>query len=208
MAATRRRGRELESAIHAAVLDELAHRGYSGITYDGVAARVMTSKPVLYRRWPTKAEMVLAAVIASRTEVATAPDTGDLADDLEELLRSMRDNFGPGTRTTMLGLLAELDQDSSESMRALLFRWGADMVEPVVARARARGDAGATVIPPSIMALPFDLARHELAFRGALPDDRIDSIVRTIVVPLMVAYSGKRPVIPAVDRDGVAPSRP
>lgn len=197
MATTRRRGHELETAIHAAVLEELADRGYSGITYDGVAARVMTSKPVLYRRWPTKAEMVLAAVIASRTEIAVSTDTGDLAEDMIELLRSMRDNFGAGTRSTMLSLLAELDQESAESMRALLFRWGADMVEPVVASARARGDVGETVIPPSIMALPFDLARHELAFRGALPDDRIDSIVRTIVVPLMVAYAANRRVVPA-----------
>ncbi len=202
LAATRRRDAELENAICAAVLEEVSERGYSGTTYDGVAARAMTSKPVLYRRWATKAEMVFAAVIAARTAVAAEPDTGDLAEDLSVLLRSMRDNFSLTGRSTMLNLLAELDQDAAESLRAMLFRWGADMVEPVVARARTRGEIGPVSIPRSVLALPFDLARHEWAFRGALPDDRIDSIIATIAVPLICHYSD---VAAGSSRSGAVP---
>ncbi|MFB7725928.1 TetR/AcrR family transcriptional regulator [Streptomyces sp. NPDC056127] len=189
MRATRRHGRELEGAISEAVMSELRERGYSGVTYDGVATRAATSKPVLYRRWPTRAEMVLAAVIASTTEVVATPSTGDLVQDLKALLRSMRDNFGPTDRSTMLGLLAESNQDAAETIRALIYRWGADLVEPVVTQARARGQLGTGMIPTSILALPFDLARHEFAIRGVLPDERIDTIVDVIVAPLMVANS-------------------
>ncbi|MFB7652481.1 TetR/AcrR family transcriptional regulator [Streptomyces sp. NPDC056128] len=170
-------------------MSELRERGYSGVTYDGVATRAATSKPVLYRRWPTRAEMVLAAVIASTTEVVATPSTGDLVQDLKALLRSMRDNFGPTDRSTMLGLLAESNQDAAETIRALIYRWGADLVEPVVTQARARGQLGTGMIPTSILALPFDLARHEFAIRGVLPDERIDTIVDVIVAPLMVANS-------------------
>jgi AcrR family transcriptional regulator len=190
MSTTRRHGAELETAIHAAVLGELKERGYAGLTYDGVAARAATSRPVLYRRWATKAEMVLAAVIASRTEVLVSPDTGRLAPDLYAILASMREDFGVPVRSTMLGLLAELDADSAESVRGLLSRWGADMVAPVIARARARGEIGSAQVPREVLALPFDLARHELTFRGTLSEERITAIVGVLVVPLVELYAG------------------
>jgi len=40
-----------------------------------------------------------------------------------------------------------------------------------------------------VMALPLDLSRHELTIRGTLPTDRIDTIVETIVMPLMKLHS-------------------
>lgn len=189
MGASRRRGRELQTAISAAVMTELRQRGYLGVTYDGVAARAATSKPVLYRRWPTRAEMVMAAVIDSTTEAIAAPDTGALAQDLEALLFAMRDNFGTSSRSAMLGLLAELDQHAAESLRTVIFRWGADLVTPMVARAQVRGELGPEQVPTPILALPLDLARHELAMRGVLPTDRIETIVGIIVVPLMNLHS-------------------
>lgn len=189
MGNSRRRGAELESAVLAAVLAELAERGYAGVTYEGVAARAATSKPVLYRRWSTRAEMVMAAIIASTTPAIAVPDTGGLISDLEHLLVAMRDNFGPAGRATMLGMLAELDHDAAESLREVIFAWGAELVEPLVGRARARGDLGVGEIPTGVLALPLDLARHELAIRGAMPRERIVTIVETIAVPLMNLYS-------------------
>ena len=62
MPPTRRRGADLERALHQAILDETAAVGYDAATVEGFAARAGTSKPVLYRRWPTKFEMVLAAI--------------------------------------------------------------------------------------------------------------------------------------------------
>jgi len=57
----RRRGDHLEHALLAATWEELLAVGYANLTMDGVAARAHTSKPVLYRRWPTRPELVLAA---------------------------------------------------------------------------------------------------------------------------------------------------
>jgi hypothetical protein len=89
------------------------------VTYDG-AARAATSKPVLFRRWPTKAEMVVAAVIDTTTEAIAEPDTGDLPGDLKMLLHAMCENFGPAGRSTMLGMLIGLDHDAAESLCALI----------------------------------------------------------------------------------------
>jgi AcrR family transcriptional regulator len=59
---SRRRGERLENALYEAALAELADVGYGGLTMEGVAARARTGKAALYRRWPTKHALVLAAL--------------------------------------------------------------------------------------------------------------------------------------------------
>jgi AcrR family transcriptional regulator len=58
----RRRGTELESAILDAAWEQLTAEGYEHFTVDTVAARARTSKPVLYRRWKTREDLLRAAV--------------------------------------------------------------------------------------------------------------------------------------------------
>ncbi|MFD0478308.1 TetR/AcrR family transcriptional regulator [Nonomuraea thailandensis] len=57
----RRRQVEVDQAILEAAYGELLDRGYAGVTYDGVARRAETSKPVLYRRYPTRASLIFAS---------------------------------------------------------------------------------------------------------------------------------------------------
>jgi AcrR family transcriptional regulator len=58
---TRRRyGAALERALLGAAWEELRESGYAGFTIDAVARRAGTSRPVLYRRWPNRAQLVLA----------------------------------------------------------------------------------------------------------------------------------------------------
>jgi AcrR family transcriptional regulator len=52
----------LDAALLEAAWDELGEVGYPGFTLDGVAARAGTSRPVLARRWPNRAELVIAAM--------------------------------------------------------------------------------------------------------------------------------------------------
>src|ERR671937_754114 len=55
---TRRRGAALEAAILDATWTELAAVGYERLSMEGVAARAGTSKAVLYRRWPNRADLL------------------------------------------------------------------------------------------------------------------------------------------------------
>src|ERR1700727_1770293 len=58
----RRRGAELEGAILDAAWEQLIAEGYEHFTVDTVAARARTSKPVLYRRWKTREDLLRATV--------------------------------------------------------------------------------------------------------------------------------------------------
>ncbi len=185
MTATRRRGAELVRDLHAAVLAEVEQCGYAGTTYDRVARRAGTSKPVLYRRWPTKAQMVLDALAATYPAVVAPPDTGSLAGDLKTLLATMRSSVRASGRRTVLSLLAEPETITGSTVRELLFARGADALEPIVERARRRGELGDSPLPPALVALALDLARHGLLVDGTLSDQAIDTIVDEIALPLL-----------------------
>lgn len=190
MTTTRRRGAELVREIREAVLAEIAERGYGGTTYDRVADRARTSKPVLYRRWPTKARMVMDALAAAHPGVVIPPDTGSLAGDLKAFLTTVRSSIEASGRQTVLCLLAELDTNGGATVRELLFAKGAGVLEPLVERARRRGELGDRPVPAGVILVPLDLARHELIVAGALTDDALDTIVDQIAVPLLVMRSG------------------
>jgi AcrR family transcriptional regulator len=93
--ATRRRGSKLEAAILQAAWDELTEDGYAAFTMERVAVRAKTSRAVLYRRWPNRPELVVAA-LAHHAQLAPmdVPDTGTLRDDLLALLRRMSEGVG------------------------------------------------------------------------------------------------------------------
>ena len=83
----RRRGAALEAAILDAGWDQLLEAGYEGFTVDAVASRAHAARSVLYRRWPSRLEL-LKAVIRHRGTVdrIPVPDTGSLRGDVLALL--------------------------------------------------------------------------------------------------------------------------
>ena len=85
----RKRDHSRDPEILEAALDVLAEQGYERLTIDLVAARVKAGKATLYRRWPSKAELVIDAVACMKPAVGIedAPDTGTLRGDLVALIR-------------------------------------------------------------------------------------------------------------------------
>ena len=69
----RRRGAALEDAILQAAYDELTEAGYTAFSVESVATRARTGKASIYRRWPTKPELVMDAMCAA---LPTAEDCG------------------------------------------------------------------------------------------------------------------------------------
>ena len=60
----------------------LAEVGYDRLTMDAVAQRAKASKATLYRRWNSKAKLVVESLARMKTTPEMLPDTGDLRTDL------------------------------------------------------------------------------------------------------------------------------
>ena len=71
-----------EAELLAVTLRLLQQHGYDRLTVEAVATEAKASKATMYRRWPSKADLVLAAFIQGTRESAVPPDTGSLRGDL------------------------------------------------------------------------------------------------------------------------------
>ena len=190
MTASRRRGVELDHAIFDAVLAELGENGYTGLTFEGVARRAGTSKPVLYRRWSTKVQMVIAAIMSISAQEIVAVDAGSLRDDLIATITAVLQRLQTTGRDVVLGLLSDAVAEPKPGALAILQTKGAQLTGIIVERARDRGEIGDGQVPTLVMALPFDLARYRFLVDGSLDDAAISEVVTQAAVPLLRHYAG------------------
>lgn len=102
-----------DQAILEAARDILREHGYRGLTIDGVAARAGVGRPTIYRRWSSKAALVVAALVGSARLAVPAADTGSLRDDLIAVQRHQIELMtrAPGNRQVTAGLIADLATD-------------------------------------------------------------------------------------------------
>jgi AcrR family transcriptional regulator len=84
-----------------ATVEILAGEGYEHLSVESVAARAGVHKTTVYRRWPTKADLVADAVRERAQQLVPVPDTGTLAGDLRALARSIAGNIGSDVGTRM-----------------------------------------------------------------------------------------------------------
>ncbi|ETZ58985.1 bacterial regulatory s, tetR family protein [Mycobacterium sp. MAC_080597_8934] len=91
-----------------ATVELLAETGYPGLLVSAIAQRAGTSKPAIYRRWPSKAHLVHEAVFPVSADTAI-PDTGSTADDLREMVRrTMVFLTAPAAKAALPGLIGEM----------------------------------------------------------------------------------------------------
>jgi AcrR family transcriptional regulator len=189
---TRRRGAALEEALLEAAWRELVEVGYGRFTIESVAARAGTSRPVIYRRWPDRSELAIAAVrYFGRTDQVPTPDTGSVRDDLVALLRSAsksRAELAALFSVQMGEFFAETGRTPAD-LRADFLRersqpWG---IDEVLRRGVERGEIDPERLTPRIAGLPGDLLRHELLMtRRMASEETIVEIIDTIFMPLVV----------------------
>ncbi|MGZ4682463.1 MAG: TetR/AcrR family transcriptional regulator, partial [Acidimicrobiales bacterium] len=100
----RPRSIEVDQAILAAALRMLGEHGFDGLTMEGVASEAGVGKATLYRRWPSKTDLVLDA-IRSLKPIVDHPDNGDLRSDLIELVTGALSWGGDGEYTEVVSAL-------------------------------------------------------------------------------------------------------
>ncbi|MFI6070675.1 TetR/AcrR family transcriptional regulator [Actinoplanes sp. NPDC051343] len=195
MAGTRRRGEELEATILDAAWAEIMENGYPRLTMEGVAARARTGKQVIYRRWPDRAHLAIAAIRHTLGPlVSEVPQTGSLRGDLLSVLRRMADRGRQYRPDLFYGLLAEAP-DSDTGFGTVL----PGVIRAILQNAVARGELAHADLPPRVVSLPADLLRYE-GLRNAhrwgqdAAEAEIEQLLADILddvfLPLVLALAG------------------
>jgi AcrR family transcriptional regulator len=184
----RPRSVECDHAILAAALAEYAERGIEGMSVDAVAARAGVSKATIYRRYPSKVELVAAAAFTLAAEVAVKPDTGSLRGDLTTSLRNLRkmlDDPELGSATRMLVVdavrhpeLAEMHMEFVRGRRQGTF----EALRRGIDRGELRADIDVEFVADQLGAPLF--------YRHLVLHDRVDDAYLDRVVDNLIARYG------------------
>lgn len=187
----RPRSEHRSAAVLEATLQEIGERGIAGLTIEAVAARAGVSKVTIYRRWPDRVALVLAA-LESLPELPV-PDTGDLVQDLRALRRHLLDVVDRSNLAEVLpALLAERRRsDHGPAIRRYVERRAQAYVD-VVDRARERGEV-VTDLPTELVALMLSspLALSVMNRDAPLTDEEWTTVVGTVLRGLRVDAEGR-----------------
>jgi AcrR family transcriptional regulator len=138
------------SAVLAATVDVLTDRGYRGFSISEVALRSGVHETSIYRRWPTKAQLVTEAIVRHTAQSSPPPDTGSLREDLYTILRSVIDRLRTPLGQAVSQLVVSQDADLADLRREY---WNSRLegMRQVVIRARARGEVPTSLDPRLVL---------------------------------------------------------
>jgi AcrR family transcriptional regulator len=185
----RRRDPTRDQSIMDATLDVLAETGYEGMTVDMVAARAKAGKATLYRRWPSKADLVLDAVANLKTsdvDLDALPDTGSLRGDLVAMIGQPSIRDGERKLKVMAGIVSMISRNPElvDAARAALVEPRAAANRVFFQRAVDRGEMPAdSDIDKLCMIGPALLAYQVLILRTPIDRDFVLSNIDTIILP-------------------------
>jgi AcrR family transcriptional regulator len=184
--ATRRRGDTLVEAIHAAVMEELAEVGYPALSIERVAERARTGKASIYRRWPTRLELVLDAIDHVMPRLDDVPDTGNVRDDLLLVLRRIAAVMGSRAGAAARACVDGTDDELANAVRERLLPPRKAMMLSILERAADRGEVRPEAVTQRIAETGPMLLHGELLQRGApITDDAVVAIVDEVLMPLL-----------------------
>src|SRR6476620_3948308 len=183
-----------ETELLAVTLGLLQQEGYDRLTVDAVAATARASKATIYRRWPTKAELVLAAFVEGTRQVAVDPDTGKLRDDLLRLGEQICAHVSTHA-STIRAVLVEVSRSAElgAMMQEQFLAQRKALMSHVLARAVDRGEIDASAITEDL----WDVLPGYLIYRsiltGRAPSSRtVQDLVDNVLIPSLTRHNVRR----------------
>jgi AcrR family transcriptional regulator len=180
---------EREAELLAITLELLQQHGYDRFSVEAVATTAKASKATVYRRWPTKADLVLAAIVEGIRSAATPPNTGSLRGDLLSIGRATCEQALEHMRT-MRAVLNEMSHSPAlrEAMQQKFVLQHTLVIDAVLAAAVERGEIEASAINHEI----YDLLPGYLVFRALVADrppteETVRVVVDDVLLPSLKA---------------------
>jgi AcrR family transcriptional regulator len=138
----RPRDARIDTEVVRAVIAVLRKGGYNTVTIDGIARKVGRARSSLYRRWPSKRQLVAYAVLGELGEHPAA-DTGTLRGDLMSAVATLWRAFRGPLGHALAGLVADMAQDAAlaSSIRREVMAPRRRSMREAIERACARGEA-------------------------------------------------------------------
>ncbi|MFI5687458.1 TetR/AcrR family transcriptional regulator [Streptomyces sp. NPDC051636] len=189
-ASPRRRGAVLERAILDAALEQLSTVGWNGLTMEGVAAGAQTGKAAVYRRWPSKEDLVVNALRAGLPRLEEAPDLGSVREDLLTLCRQARRTMFSRSGFALRAVIHECDPAQAERFHGVIFD---GVVEPTVRLLReviTRGIKRGEVRPDAANSYVFDAIPAMMMYRSKVggsewADRDLEEMIDQLMLPLL-----------------------
>jgi AcrR family transcriptional regulator len=181
-----------ECELLAVTLRLLQEHGYERLTVDAVASEARASKATVYRRWPSKAELVLAAFIEGIRQVAVAPETGSLRGDLLQLGESCCEQ-GYQHASTIRAVLVEVSHHPalSDALQHQFLDQRKALIQHILQQAVDRGEIAEAALPDEL----WDLMPSYLIFRTIIPGqppnrETVRRLVDDFVLPGLTRGAG------------------
>ena len=185
----RKRDLTRDPEILEAALDVLAETGYNGMTIDMVASRAKAGKATIYRRWPSKAELIIDAVSCMRKNnlpTSELPDTGTLRGDLIAMIKPHSIEEGDRKFQIMAGVLAMISQapELADAANTAIVAPRAQANLLLMQRAIDRGEISAKCdIQTLSLVTPAMIAHRILILRTPINREFLVSLIDGIILP-------------------------
>lgn len=187
----RKRDHTRDPEILEATLDVLAECGFEGMTIDAVAARAKAGKATVYRRWSSKAELVLDAIACmKRGRPPALPDTGSLRGDLVAMIKPQTIEEGERKLRIMSAAVAMLSDapELADAVDEVIVRPRVEAYRVVIERAIDRGEVRGDV-DVETLALVMPAMVHHRVLMQRKPVDRefLVALIDAVIVPAATA---------------------
>ncbi|WP_441249984.1 TetR/AcrR family transcriptional regulator C-terminal ligand-binding domain-containing protein [Kitasatospora sp. McL0602] len=160
------------------------------MTMEGIAGAAQTGKAALYRRWTSKADLIIDALGSTLPPPAQVPDLGSVRSELLQLIEGYGAAMESRAGSAMRALMAELDHERTREFKDFLtervIRPSTSAMLDILRRGELRGD----VRPGAATSLVADVAPAMLMYRakvceGALDPGFCTSLVDEVLIPMV-----------------------
>src|ERR1700761_1412204 len=166
-----RRGEHVRQTVLAAAFEELAANGFDSATVAGVAKRSGVHETTVYRRWVTRENLFVAALLERSADAIPTPDTGSTRHDLLAIVREVIAYVGSPTGRSILRAATLPVDDAYDGARQAFWARRLDALSPVVARGVERGDLRADIDARVLLEMLVAPIHGRLLLTGEPVDD-------------------------------------